>query len=447
MAEVCSATDMLSGSRPGPAEAVPSLRTDLYELTMIEAALSSGAAPRRAVFEVFARWLPHGRRYGVVAGLARLVEAVETFRFGAEELEYLRSTGALADSTLDFLAGYRFSGSVTGYREGELYFPYSPVLTVEGSFAEAVVLETVVLSILNHDSAVASAAARMVDAAAGRPLIEMGSRRTDETAAPHAARAAYLCGFAATSNLEAGRSYGIPVRGTVAHAFVLAHPSELDAFRAQVAAFGPATTMLVDTYDVAQGVRNAVAAAGPELGAVRIDSGDLLREARLARELLDGLGATGTKILVSGDVDEHRIAELVGAGAPIDAFGVGTSVVTGSGAPTAGFVYKLVAVADDNDRALRPVAKRSPGKSSPGGVKTAWRVLDGDGRAQAEHVGDEAVPPDGRPLQVTTMANGVPLASPSLEEIRNHHRTVLEELVPEHRSLPPGPPAFTAGHA
>lgn len=424
--------------------AASSLRTDLYELTMVEAALASGLAERRAVFEVFPRWLPRGRRYGVVAGLERVVQAMQAFRFGDAELSYLGSTGALAGSTLDYLAGYRFSGSLSGYREGELYFPYSPVLTAEAPFAEAVVLETLVLSILNHDSAVASAAARMVDAAAGRPLIEMGSRRTHEAAAPDAARAAYLCGFAATSNLEAGRSYGIPVRGTIAHAFVLAHPSEMDAFRSQVGVFGPGATMLVDTYDVAQGLRNAVAVAGPELAAVRIDSGDLAAEASRARRLLDDLGATGTKILVSGDVDEHRIHELVTAGAPVDAFGVGTSVVTGSGAPTAGFVYKLVAVADAEGRhaPLRPVAKTSAGKAGAGGVKTAWRVLDGHGRARGEHLGVGAG--EGRPLQVQAMIEGVAVGTPSLEAIRSHHRGALGELAPEHRSLEPGPAAFTA---
>src|SRR4051812_22622553 len=211
------------------------LLTDRYELTMLAAALADGTATRRCVFEVFARRLPEGRRYGVVAGTARLLESIARFRFGSQELT------ALADvvdpATLDWLAGYRFSGDVDGYPEGELYFPGSPILTVTGSFVDAVVLETLTLSILNHDSAIASAAARMVTAAAGRPLIEMGSRRTHEAAAVAAARAAYLAGFSTTSNLEAERRHGIPTAGTAAHAWVLLHDSEdgggeLTAFRA-----------------------------------------------------------------------------------------------------------------------------------------------------------------------------------------------------------------------
>ncbi len=188
------------------------LLTDHYELTMVEAALRSGAASRQCVFEVFARRLPEGRRYGVVAGTGRLLEAIERFRFGDEEIEHLRRTRVVDEATLEFLAGYRFNGNIWGYAEGECYFPYSPVLVVEADFAHGVVLETLVLSILNHDSAVASAASRMTSAAGDRPCIEMGSRRTHEEAAIAAARAAYIAGFATTSNLEAGRRYGVPRR-------------------------------------------------------------------------------------------------------------------------------------------------------------------------------------------------------------------------------------------
>ena len=190
------------------------LLTDHYELTMLQAALRSGAAQRRCVFEVFARRLPEGRRYGVVAGTGRLVEAVRAFRFGADELAALRERGVVDEQTLDFLAGYRFSGDISGYAEGECYFPGSPLVVVEAPFAEGVLLETLILSILNHDAAVAAAASRMVTAAGDRPCLEMGSRRTHEQAAVAAARAAYVAGFAATSNLEAGRTYGVPTTGT-----------------------------------------------------------------------------------------------------------------------------------------------------------------------------------------------------------------------------------------
>jgi nicotinate phosphoribosyltransferase len=334
------------------------LLTDHYELTMLEAALGSGAAHRGAVFEVFARHLPRGRRYGVVAGTGRVLDALEGFRFGEAELAFLRRGRVVDERTLEFLAAYRFSGNMHGYGEGECYFPGSPIMVVDGTFAEAVLLETVILSILNHDSAVAAAASRMVRAAGGRPIIEMGSRRTHEGAAVAAARAAYLSGFGSTSNLMAGSRYGVPTAGTAAHAFTLLHDSEHDAFQAQLEFLGTGTTLLVDTYDVDRAVRTAVELAGPALGAVRIDSGDLAASAHEVRRMLDGLGATATRIVVTGDLDEFAIAAL--AAAPVDGYGVGTSVVTGSGAPTAAMVYKLVA-REDATGTLQPVAKQSVG--------------------------------------------------------------------------------------
>ena len=357
------------------------LLTDKYELTMLAAALRDGTAARRTTFEVFARRLPDGRRYGVVAGVGRVVEALAHFTFDDSELDSLR--GFLDTDTLDYLAGFRFRGDVDGYQEGELYFPGSPVLSVHGTFAECVVLETLVLSILNHDSAIASAAARMVSAADGRPLIEMGSRRTHERAAVAAARAAYIAGFAGSSNLEAQRRYGVPVFGTAAHAYTLLHtgadgPNERAAFRGQVEALGPQTTLLVDTYDITAGVANAVAAAGTTLGAVRIDSGDLGVLARQVRQQLDELGATKTRIVVSGDLDEFAIAAL--RAEPVDSYGVGTALVTGSGAPTAGMVYKLVEVDG------MPVEKRSTHKESHGGRKQALRVTKPSGTILEEIV-------------------------------------------------------------
>src|SRR3954451_15987636 len=278
-----------------------SLLTDQYELTMVQAALHAGLADHRSVFEVFARRLPPGRRYAVACGLGRLLDDLECFRFGPEELAFLEDGGVLNPSTLSWLERYRFSGHIDAYAEGEIFFPNSPILTVEASFAEAVVLETLVLSVLNHDSAVASAAARMATAACDRGLVEMGGRRTHEESAVAAARAAYVAGFTATSNLEAGRRYGIPTVGTAAHAFTLVHGDEMAAFRSQVESFGPATTLLVDTFEIEAGIRHAVATAGPALGAVRIDSGNLAVEAVKARRLLDSLGAEGTSIFITSD--------------------------------------------------------------------------------------------------------------------------------------------------
>lgn len=428
------------------------LHTDHYELTMLEVALRSGVASRRAVFEVYARRLPPGRRFGVVCGVGRLVDQLAAFRFGADELAALERSGALGPRSAAYLANYRFAGDIDAYAEGELYFPGSPVLTVEAAFGEALLLETLVLSVLNHDSAVASAAARMAAAAGGRPLIEMGSRRTHEEAAVAAARAAYIAGFATTSNLEAGRRYGIPTAGTAAHALILAHPDERSAFAAQVAAQGLGTTLLVDTYDTAGGIAHAIKAAGKGLGAIRIDSGDLASEAVAARELLDRLGATRTRIVVSGDLDEYGIEEL--AQAPVDAYGVGSRLVTGSGAPTANFVYKLVAI-EDEQGVLQPVAKRSPSKGGRGGRKWAARVVGADGIALAEVVGTgrvvpgsrqlgSAVPPGAhlRPLQVPIVRAGRPLARPSLAEVRRHHREALAELPPLALMLVAGPPTF-----
>ncbi|UAC02358.1 nicotinate phosphoribosyltransferase [Dactylosporangium vinaceum] len=404
---------------------------------MLSAALRDGTADRRCVFEVFARRLPIGRRYGVVAGTGRLLDLIADFRFGADEVEFLRGRGIVDDTTADWLANYRFSGDVDGYAEGELFFPTSPILTVSGTFAECVVLETLILSVLNHDCAIAAAAARMVTAARGRPVIEMGSRRTQEEAAVAAARAAYLAGFAFTSNLEAGRRYDIPTTGTAAHAFTLLHDSEQAAFASQVATLGKQTTLLVDTYDIAQGIRNAIAVAGPDLRAVRIDSGDLSVLASESRALLDSLGATDTQIVVSGDLDEYAIAAL--AAEPVDAYGAGTAVVVGSGAPTAGLVYKLVEVEG------RPVVKRSENKGTVGGRKTAVRRHKPTGTAVEEVVVSLGTPepqPHDRILQRPLMRDGEAVPGrPTLTESREHLRQCLISIPWEGLKLSAGDPA------
>ncbi|MGH3488478.1 MAG: nicotinate phosphoribosyltransferase [Actinopolymorphaceae bacterium] len=422
------------------------LYTDQYELTMLRSALVDGTAYRRSVFEIFARRLPDGRRYGVVAGTGRLLDALERFRFDDAALEHLLGCGIVDERTARWLASYRFSGDVWGYAEGECYFPGSPILVVESSFAEAVLLETLSLSILNHDSAIASAASRMTTAAGSRPIVEMGSRRTHEAAAVAAARAAYLAGFAATSNLAAGRSYGIPTRGTSAHAFTLLHDSERAAFDAQVAALGESTTLLVDTFDVPAAVRTAVEAAGSELGAVRIDSGDLPALAHEVRAQLDDLGATKTRILVSGDLDEYAMAGL--AATPADAYGVGTALVTGSGHPTAEFVYKLVArsAAAEPDAPLVGVAKASTGKPTHKGRKWAVRQLDNE-VAVAEVVStrpeDERI---GRPLLVPLVKNGEVVGREPLDAARERHRRSRAELPAAGRQLSRGEPAIPTAY-
>ena len=433
MAQECA-----RGERMGTA-----LLTDKYELTMLAAALRDGTAHRRTTFEVFARRLPDGRRYGVVAGTGRLLEALPQFRFEPEDLEPFGDF--LDDETLAFLADYRFTGDVDGYAEGELYFPGSPVLSIRGTFAECVLLETLALSILNHDCAIASAAARMVSAAEGRPLIEMGSRRTHEHAAVAAARAAYVAGFTGSSNLEAQRRYGVPALGTSAHAFTLLHttadgPDEQAAFQAQVDALGVGTTLLVDTYDITTGVANAIAVAGSKLGAVRIDSGDLGVLARQVREQLDGLGAPDTRIVVTSDLDEFAIASL--RAEPVDSYGVGTSLVTGSGAPTAGMVYKLVEVEGV------PVAKRSSNKESHGGRKQAHRLAKKTGTVVEEvvHLADR--PPAAQhgliatPLAHPLVRHGEVVAETGLQPARDLVAAGLLSLPWDGLKLSRGEPAI-----
>ncbi|BDZ58736.1 nicotinate phosphoribosyltransferase [Barrientosiimonas endolithica] len=433
----------MTSQSPSPAAtASTALLTDHYELTMLQASLRSGAAHRRSVFELFARRLPDGRRYGVVAGTGRFLESLRHFRFEEAELERLRSAKVVDDATVDWLADYRFSGDVWGYAEGEAYFPGSPLLIVESSFAEGVILETLALSIFNHDSAVASAASRMTSAADGRPCIEMGSRRTHEWAAVASARAAYVAGFATTSNLEAGRRYGVPTAGTAAHSFTLLHDDERAAFTSQVESLGKDTTLLVDTYDVTAAVELAVEIAGPELGGVRLDSGDLLVQAKEVRQQLDELGATKTRIVVTSDLDEYAIAALQAA--PVDVYGVGTSLVTGSGAPTAGMVYKLVSRADDSGEMIG-VAKASKDKTSVGGRKYALRKISPRGLAEAEVIGIGERPFDDgndRELLVPLVRGGEIVGEEPLEAARDRHAASLAELPRKAHQLSRGEPVI-----
>ena len=398
-----------------PTAASTSLMTDMYELTMLQSALRAGTAERDSVFELFGRKLPGSRRFGVVAGTGRLLDAIEAFTFAPEQIDFLHRTGVVDDATLDFLRGYRFRGTIRGYAEGECYLAGSPLLTVEGTFAEACIIETLALSIYNYDCAVASAASRMTIAAHGRPCADFGARRAHEEAAVAAARAAVIGGFQGTSDLEAAKRYGIRAIGTAAHAFTLLHDDERAAFDSQVANLGPGTTLLVDTYDVAQGVANAVEAAraaGGELGAVRLDSGDLVAQAFKVRGQLDAMGATSTRITVTSDLDEYAIAAL--GAAPVDSYGVGTRLVTGSGVPTAALVYKVVA-REDSGGGMVPVAKKSESKSTVGGMKVAGRVIGEEGYA-AEELLLVGVPLDeaadalqargARPLQIPLVVDG-----------------------------------------
>ena len=437
-----------------------SLLTDMYELTMLQGALRSGTAGRASVFELFGRRLPASRRFGVVAGTGRLLDAVEDFVFTSAQIDFLHAAGVVDDTTLDYLRDYRFSGTIRGYAEGECYFAGSPLLTVEGTFAEACILETLALSIYNYDCAVASAASRMTIAAHGRPCVDFGARRAHEQAAVAAARASVVGGFVGTSDLEAGMRYGIPTVGTAAHSFTLLHDSEEEAFAAQVASLGPGTTILVDTYDIARGVERAVRAArdgGGELGAVRLDSGDLVAEAFKVRAQLDALGATTTRITVTNDLDEYAIAGL--GAAPVDSYGVGTKLVTGSGRPTAALVYKLVERAG-SDGEMHQVAKFSEGgKATVGGRKWAGRAMDATGSAAEELVvsalnQDEALAAlaeaGARPLQVELVRDGVVVEEHrgprALAAAAERHRVSRAELPYDAWRLSEGEPAVPTRH-
>ncbi|GAA2015989.1 nicotinate phosphoribosyltransferase [Brevibacterium samyangense] len=425
--------------------AATSLLTDHYELTMVQASLHAGTAHRRSLFEAFGRRLPAGRRFGVVAGTGRILEMLRDFRFGSAELRFLEETKVVDSTTLDWLRDFRFSGTIRGYAEGEVYFPGSPLLTVESTFAEAVLLETLILSVLNHDSAVASAASRMSNAAGDRPCAEMGSRRTHEEAAVAAARAAVVAGFASTSNLEAGRRYGVRTIGTSAHSFTLLHDTERQAFAAQVGSLGTDTILLLDTYDVDEALRTAIEIAGTDLGGVRLDSGDLAIQAHEVREKLDALGAVNTTITVTSDLDEYAIAGLQAA--PVDSYGVGTRLVTGSGAPTASLVYKLVSRQDDGGQWVS-VAKKASGKSSTGGFKQARRLYDG-AIAIEEAVGVPNLPTDmtdGRDLTVDLVVDGVIddsfTGAEGVRKAQHRHATSKAELPRSAHRLQDGEPAI-----
>mgnify|MGYP001008951841 FL=1 len=443
-----------------PTAPTTSLLTDMYELTMLQGALRSGTAERASVFELFGRRLPASRRFGVVAGTGRLLDAVEAFAFTGRQIDFLHRTQVVDDATLDYLREYHFSGTIRGYAEGECYFEGSPLLTVEGTFAEACILETLALSIYNYDCAVASAASRMTIAAHGRPCVDFGARRAHEQAAVAAARASVVGGFVGTSDLEAGMRYGIPTVGTAAHSFTLLHDSEEEAFAAQVASLGPGTTILVDTYDIARGVERAVRAArdgGGELGAVRLDSGDLVAEAFKVRAQLDALGATTTRITVTNDLDEYAIAGL--GTAPVDSYGVGTKLVTGSGRPTAALIYKLVERAGA-DGEMHEVAKFSEGgKATVGGRKWAGRVMDGTGSAAEELVvsaqnQDEALTAlaeaGARPLQVELVHDGVVVEEHrgprALAAAAERHRASRAELPYDAWRLSDGESALPTRH-
>lgn len=411
--------------------------TDLYELTMMAGYLATGMAHRRATFEVFVRKLPPGRAYLVFAGLEQAVLDLSRLAFAPEQIEALRAWPAFRDldpAVVQALAAMRFEGDVWAIPEGTVVFPGETLVRVTAPLAQAQWIETLLLASLAYPTMVASKAARIVMVAGGRSLLEFGARRGH---GPHAgllaARAAYIAGFAATSLVEAAARLGIPASGTMAHSWIQAFPDESSAFAAFARVFGSSTTLLVDTFDTLEGVKHA-AAIEPAVPAIRIDSGDLDDLSRRARAILDERGRAGTRIIVSGDLDEHGIARLVDAGAPIDGFGVGTELVTSRDAPALGMVYKLVELDGQGKYKL------SSGKKTYPMAKQVYRRRDAAGHFAGDLVtrADETAP--GEPLLRPVILGGKPAGRlPSLDEIRQHCRQQLAALPDRLRALGASP--------
>jgi nicotinate phosphoribosyltransferase len=406
------------------------LATDLYQITMMAGYHASGQASLRT-FELFVRELPKARQYLVSAGLEQAIEYLTTLRFTDDEIAWLRRLPNLADVPASFfeqyLPAFRFTGDLWAVQEGEVVFNHEPILRVTAPAGEAQLVETALLALVTFQTSVASKASRVVSAADGRAVIEFGSRRAHGIeAAVLAARAAFIAGCTATSNLEAGRRFGIPVSGTMAHSWVMGFGDELEAFRQYMQIFGPHSTLLIDTYDTVTAARRIVH-AGLAPTAVRLDSGDLLALSRQVRRIFDEGGLETTRILVSGDLDEHRVAALVRAGAPIDGFGVGTAISAVADAPALGGIYKLVETMEDG--AARPTVKLSTGKRTFPGRKQVWRVTE-NGTATHDVMGlEDEQKQDGRPLLTQVLRQGTRVVPVDpIEEIRRRCASRVAQL-------------------
>lgn len=428
-----------------PARPSTALHTDFYQLTMAVGYLHRGMAHTRVTCEAFVRRLPGRRSFLLVAGLAEILQHLQDLRFTEEQLDFLAAHPVLGPAldgpTRQALAGLRFSGDVWAMPEGSVAFAGEPLLRVEAELWQAQLAETVLLSLLNHATGVASKAARIVLAANPAGVLEFGTRRTHDEAAVAAARAAYIAGCRGSSNVEAGFRHGVPVFGTAAHMWTMAHPSEAEAFDAYLDVYPGGTTLLVDTYDIREGTRRACAAArrrgDPEaLGGVRVDC-ELFDEAGRpsgicaeVRRILDAEGFGHTRVVVSGDMNEDRIGELRAAGEPIDLYGVGTELVTSKDAPALGGVYKLTQV--EQGEAARPVIKLGRGKVTYPGRHQVYRELDGQGRVAADHLVlvNEQETPAGEPLLQQVMAGGRTLlgAAESLQAMRQRAEASLATL-------------------
>ena len=425
------------------------LQTDLYQLTMAAGYFHQGMQDRRATCEMFVRRLPRSRRYLVTIGVERVVDYLTDLAFNEEDIAFLCTLPALKDAMTeafqDYLRAFRFTGDLWAMPEGTLAFENEPLLQIRAPIIEAQIVETFVLSVVNHATMIASKAARIVEAAEGAAVVEFGTRRTHPDAAIDAARSAYAAGFSGTSNVEAARRFGIPVLGTAAHMWTMAHPTEEAAFQSYVDVFPNAAILLIDTYDTLRGAERAAHVVKEKLRGVRIDSGDLDSSSREVRRILDENGCAATKIVVSGDLNEHSVAALRRASAPIDTYGVGTEVVTSFDAPALGGVYKIVEL--EHAGTTRPIAKFSAGKGTFPGRHQVHRVVDAAGRMMRDVITlFEEEPPatksgeSGRPLLEARIIGGKRSApSESLEVIRDRVAKGRRALAPILHDLAPAP--------
>ena len=402
----------------------PALFTDLYELTMAAAFYREGMS-ETATFSLFAGRLPPSRAFMVAGGLEDALEYARALRFASEAVDYLRSLGRFEPDFLEYLGSLRFTGRIRAVAEGSVLFPDEPLLEVTAPVIEAQLLESALLNACHLQSVLASKAARVVLAAKGRDLAEFGLRRSHGIdAALKAARCAWIAGFGSTSNVLAGRTYGIPVSGTMAHSFVTAFGDELEAFRAYARAFPDSAVLLIDTYDTLEGARKAVTVAhelagqGHALAGVRLDSGDLGELSHGVRRILDEAGLPDVRIVVSGGLDEHDIEALLAAGAPVDSLGVGTRLNVSADAPSLDLVYKLVSYGD------RDVLKLSEGKETWVGAKALYRTVGAGGKAVGDVLALEDEPPPtvaaDSLLQPVMDAGELLRAHPPLAEVRRH---------------------------
>lgn len=410
------------------------LLTDLYELTMAQSLREHGKTGR-AVFSITTRTLPPERNYLVCCGLQSLVEFVTTVSFTPEDIAFLAGTGRFDPDFLSWLSGFRFSGDIHAIPEGRIVFENEPLIRIEGPLEELQILETMALNLIHHQTVIASKAARITGVAGGRPLMDFGLRRAHgPDGGLYASRASYIAGFSSTSNVEAGRVFGIPVAGTMAHSYILVFASEEEAFRSYIRSFPDQPTLLIDTYDTLEGARTAIrlATEGLPVGAVRIDSGDIPPVVRSVRTLLDENGLRRIRIVVSGGVDEWDVQRWDREGVPIDAYGIGTRLLTSADIPYLEMTYKLV------EYEGIPRHKTSAGKVSIPGRRTVSRRYH-DGIMDQDIIISEGEWCTGEPLTSQVVRGGKRiLPAPSLEEIREVYRQDAARLPPGLRVLETG---------